>query len=349
MYLIVGGIIIVLLFIIIVKSVPTLPSTLQDNLILIFSFSILFFLHAFKDWNSLLDTPWYLKFYNEATEPLFSVNYQESRFEGGYSFLNYLFRNIFSSIIPFSICLSLIILVPYFYSIKKYSPIIWFSIILYICGPYLQSLFVVRQHAAMAITLLSAPYIINRKFFPFMLLMILAYLFHHSSVIFFPAYFIFSVSLKKHFIIKFIFISLFIFIFVKLATSVFLDLLPFYSNYIEEYEIRTNFTPALIALSILVFSFLYLNISKLEGFQKLSFLMTCTSFVLCISGVGLPLVVRLTYYYTLYAIFFIPFIINKVDNTNFKIIFSLIIISLYSYLLIKNLNEGYFDDYTLIL
>ncbi len=81
-----------------------------------------------------------------------------------------------------------------FLSFRKYMPFLFFAIFIFSCKFLLMSFVYVRQMLAMSIVWLSIPFILKRDLLKFCALMLLAYLIHNSSLIFFPIYFI---GLKK--------------------------------------------------------------------------------------------------------------------------------------------------------
>lgn len=82
-------------------------------------------------------------------------------------------------------------------TIKRHSSYMFFSLLIYFCKFYLMSFVYFRQGLAMGILWLSIPFIVNRKFLPFLLTSILAFYFHKSSIVFFPLYFIANMNFSK--------------------------------------------------------------------------------------------------------------------------------------------------------
>ena len=85
----------------------------------------------------------------------------------------------------------------HFFVIKKHSPIVYFSAFLLFCKFFLMSFVYLRQGFAMGIIWLSLPFILERKYLKFFAMAFLAFLFHKSSVIFIPIYFIATVKFKN--------------------------------------------------------------------------------------------------------------------------------------------------------
>ena len=164
------------------------------------------------DWDS------YLLFYTDNTTA--------EVLELGYRFLN----NFFSSLsINYNLFLFFISAFTLFFIYKAVIELKYKIIALFV---YFSELFLyfnlsgVRQGVAIAITLFSARYIINKDFKKFTFFVIFASLFHISSLIFFLAYFAFHVKINRNRLAYFIFI--FGIIWVNINQIV--DFIIFYSN-----------------------------------------------------------------------------------------------------------------------
>ncbi len=73
------------------------------------------------------------------------------------------------------------------------------SVIFYVSSLYfLHEMTQIRIGVATGILLLSLRYVYNRKFFPFILLIIFACFFHYSSILFFPVYFLDRYKIHKN-------------------------------------------------------------------------------------------------------------------------------------------------------
>lgn len=118
-------------------------------------------------------------------------------FEIGFR-LYYLFLRIFSTDRYFMFFITAIIITTFhFFAIKKHSTILYFSIFLIFCKFFLMSFVYLRQGIAMGIIWFSFPYIINRNYLKFSLIVFVAFLFHKSAVIFIPIYFLASIKFEN--------------------------------------------------------------------------------------------------------------------------------------------------------
>lgn len=305
-------------------------------------------LHAFKDWSTLPDLPVYEElFKNYAYLKGKFIN--EYGYEIGYNYFNYLISRLTSNILWFSIIISAIIISLYWITIYKYSPIIWLSIIIFVCSPFLQSLFVLRQHLAVAVCLLSIPFILNRKPIQFLLTIAIAISLHTTAFVFLPSYLLFSVSNKRNFRIKFSIFALCTIIGIRGLVDIVITQLGMYESYLmANNDGGTNITPAMINGASLIMTLLCCRVDKLNGIMKLCFYMVCIAFIFCLAGIGLPLIPRLSLYYSVFNILLIPQVISKIKKPSLKISFSLFIIIGYLALYMSTLGRGFFDQYQVV-
>ena len=188
----------------------------RNTVYLIIVFGFLGIVHVFKNTHSIPDVDLYIDGFKEISQcnlkTLLTENLVTLKAEKGYILLNKLIL-IFTNN-PFGLVLitSLIILSGYFYSIRKYSPLIALSILLYIMGPYVQSIYVLRQHIAMSILLFTYPFIINRQLYKFLIVVLLAFSIHQSAIVFLPVYFIYGIKkIRTIFILGGAFVALVVF------------------------------------------------------------------------------------------------------------------------------------------
>lgn len=153
---------------------------------------LIFYLLSFLRWER--GTDW--ASYNFIFENISSNEYLQMMYEFLFIKLNSI---IYSTTGDFSVLLFVeasIIFFCFFYIIRKYSEapifsvLVWFSV-------SLASVFFTRQAIAVAICVFALHFIIQRKVYLFLLTVFIAMLFHKSALIFFPAYWIYTLNLSK--------------------------------------------------------------------------------------------------------------------------------------------------------
>jgi hypothetical protein len=125
-------------------------------------------------------------------ETIETRNWSSSGMELGYEMLVRFFKMLSGEQTVFLFfCASFIVLLTY-YTLYKHSPYPLFSLFLLISYSLVGIGFGVRQDLAIAITLFSITYIIDRSLIKFVLLVSLAAFIHKSSLIFLPAYYLYN-------------------------------------------------------------------------------------------------------------------------------------------------------------
>lgn len=114
-----------------------------------------------------------------------------------YMLLNWIVGIFFEDSRSFLLVLAFVILVPIFSWIKRESSMPELSLVIFVgSGMWWASMGIFRQWCAMALLTYSYKYIKNRKFFPFLGMVLLAALFHRTAAIFILAYFLPMIPLK---------------------------------------------------------------------------------------------------------------------------------------------------------
>lgn len=124
-----------------------------------------------------------------------------SDYERGFKLYQKFFATFFSDFNVFLIINSFIMFGIYYKSFYRYSPYLFFSVLLLLLIPYNQSIFVIRQHLSVAVLTLSYPYIINQDARKFFIVLLIAYLIHNSSLIFLPVYFLYGIKDTQRYLI----------------------------------------------------------------------------------------------------------------------------------------------------
>ena len=96
----------------------------------------------------------------------------------------------------------------YYRCFKKYAKNYYLASILFMALVFFFSFTYLRQMFAAAIIGLSIKYIIERKFLRFCVILLVAFSFHNSAIIFFPMYFIANKKYSKSKILIIMFICL---------------------------------------------------------------------------------------------------------------------------------------------
>lgn len=318
--------------------VNTKPSRYHGSYLFL-SFVILFFFHSFKDPYSLPDLDQYLSGFNEVVKQTWA-QLADARFridlkaEFGWVILNKIVSVFSNNYIALFFVSSILILLGPYQTIRKYCPqrYIWIAVILYFSGSYLQSLFVLRQHLAISICLLSIPSVLKGNWKKYVVCCLLALSFHYSAIIWFPVYLIYQIKNKKALIGSLSILALLIII----AYSIILPLVAFYLDFgytswtIKDDEAGTKSTEAVMMLFVLV-SYLFAVKGKMfeEGYLKLFAILLFMASVFSIAGIGYPQSGRLNMYFTRLVYIYIPIAMSQQRNKTIRSITGFMMVVLF--------------------
>ncbi len=169
----------------------------KRNHYIVFCFLLIFLLHVgvnpdFIDLKGY--STGYAEFHKMSFAQVIDHNSPSLKAEIGWrvmcKFLTYLCPSFFFLLI----FVTLLMLSGYYVTVKKYSPMWLLSILLIMVGPFYQSLFVLRQHLAMGIILLSYPHIIKRDWKLSFLYLVFATSIHTTALVFTPVYFLYGMK-----------------------------------------------------------------------------------------------------------------------------------------------------------
>lgn len=161
------------------------------------SATILILLSAIRDYSVGADTINYCQRYRYFRQISF-MEAMNFKWERGYVAVNWLVGHIFKNERMLLVFMAIFILVPIFCWIKKESKWPLLSLVIFVgMGMWSTSMFILRQWSAMAILTYSYKYIKEKKFIPFMGIVVIAMMFHRTAAIFLLAYIIINMPLKK--------------------------------------------------------------------------------------------------------------------------------------------------------
>lgn len=314
----------------------------QRFLFLTIAFLHLMFMHTFFDASLFPDLSNYYEYFNS-----FGNNYEAVKLEIGWYFLNRVLHSISNNNFILLFFVSFVMLLSYIITINRYSAIPWLSIFIILCTVFYDSLFVLRQHLAIPICLMSIPYIIERKPIKFILLTLLAVSFHYSALVWFLAYFIYLLNINKGFYLKIIIFSSLLYFFMEIILN---NVIMLTTN-IRAYTVSNNtggagaLKSAVVNLSIIGLSlFCFGNPDRITGYNKLFFQLTVVAFFINFIdffGTSFALFSRLNLYYSISSILLIPNALANINNKRLQLILVPVICVSYLFLLRSIAQYGY--------
>lgn len=325
------------------------PHKEKEKIYMVFSFLLLLFFHSFADPFSLDDLPVYYQRFNDLSTMSWAecVHVQDFNMELGYRLFMKLVTFVSTDFTLFLFVYSLFLLLLYYFVIKNYSPSLILSILVFLLTTYNQSLFVIRQHLAVACCLATIPLIVNRDLIKYMLLCVIAFLLHRSAIIFIPMYFLYNVDLRKF--NRWVIIGggalFFVFgpLLIRLASE-----LGYYSYAINETYEGMNYVGFFISVSFLILFVLTLKKEDYSsGVNKIVYLALVFSTLIDLFGVGYA-IGRLGLYFSVFTILAFPISISQIKNQFVKVGLIVIVLMLLFYPIYLGSAKEYWKFYRLI-
>lgn len=287
----------------------------------------MFALIAFRGPYIGADTSVYLKFFTQMVETpwgeIFAVNASGYQFEPGFVLFEKvvtLFTHnpqVYQVIYSF---IYLISVVTFANKLEKcnFSFFFFFSTM----GIYTFMFTGVRQCLAMCICLLSYSFIKERKFIPFLILLLLAFSFHKSAILFIAAYFIYSRKISRINTLIYAAFAGFAYIYIDVIQEWFNDQLD-YDYAVEETGNGIIFF-ALIAL-VTVFSFLMILYCKKRTPESVGLLnIGVITFVMWLLRLATRVAERPSYYFMFFSAAMLCYGLDAPEKNEERIIYKIL-------------------------
>lgn len=208
-------------------------------------------------------------------------------------------------------------------AIYKQADSFGFSFFLFMAlGYYFQSFNTVRYYLALAIAAALIPYVLRREWIKFIIMALLGATLHKSILVVIPLYFLASLAWKKWQLgLAAVFCSTFFFMQDFYLKAV-VFLYPTYED-TEYLEGGTSIVNIARCAAVLLFSLMYYNKSVKDN-RRNRFYFYCNlgALVMYVCCSFLPIISRIGYYLTITHIFFLPALINGVENRKLKKLFT---------------------------
>lgn len=271
-------------------------------------------INIFKDYSSLPDLPDYVVGFEHVGRNGYDIQWGTGMrmTEPGWVYINVFLSYIYSDPWILFAFVGAVIVWGHLKTYMRYSDIPWLSVYLFLCTMFCQSLYVLRQHLAIALCLLTIPYIIKRKFLLFLCLIIMATSIHNTAIVFFIAYWVYPLKVGRKFFISCLGLGFLSYVFLS---SSFVDIIggsDTYASYAEGE--RTNATAFLISLCVIVLALYAIPFKKIQNELKFFFILSCIAMCINIGGMGVSITGRLNMYFTVFSILLVPNAISKLPS-----------------------------------
>jgi hypothetical protein len=308
---------------------------LNTKIFITLSFVILWFVAGFRgdftsDYKNYADLYDYFNSFDFIN--IFQMDFSQ---EIGYVIFSRFIGLFFKDSVFLMIATSFLILFLFYKELIRDSLCLWLSILLFInVGSYYTSFNIMRQIIAVAIVFGGSKYLYNRKLGKYIIIILIATLFHTTALIMLPFYFILNLKFNQRNITVMFASAIFAVIFLKPVIQIAVNLgFSRYSNYANgnfTYGMTgLNITSAVVPIAILIFSFLNHKIIDFEE-RKNNIWLNAIIFYAFFSVLGLKIQMlqRFAEFFTPYILLIIPLVISKINNKYLRTIYFFIIISL---------------------
>ena len=258
------------------------------------------------------------------------------RYEKGYIFYTYVIANFINNKQWFLVITAFISLIGPLFAIKRYSKNYYLSVFVYITFQfYVYNFYILRQVMALSIVLLSIKFIEERKFIKFLLLVILATLFHTSAILFIAVYFISKIKINNKILVLLYGAVIGIVLF---GDSIIKYILGFIQNYAE-----TGNNGGIPYFIVLFIVFLIATLVKNKFFTDKNDIMWYNILVIAILiqtlTLKLSILSRLNIYYTISIIMVLPNLLECFKDKRIKNIGEIAIVLMLTLYFINALND----------
>lgn len=191
-------------------------------------------------------------------------------------------------------------------------------------GYYFQTFSTVRYYLALAIAFVSIPYVLNKEWLKFFILILVGATFHKSLLIVLPLYFLAQWTYRKwHFAIAALVCGTFIF-FKDFYMKLFYVIYPTY----EDVTIADSSNLIAIARCVAVLVFALLMFGEIKDDRRLKFYFYCNlgAIALYVFCSFLPSVSRAAYYLSITHILFVPALIGRIKSDKIRTAIKILVI-----------------------
>ena len=289
-------------------------------------------------------------FSQDITKSLF-YNFSNTK-EYGFVFFEWLIKIINDNPQFFIFLISLFIVISSIVFIKKYAFDLPFSLILYFFFSFLSDMNGIRQICGATIIMLAFPLLVQKKYFKYILFILLASTFHRSALVVIPLMILITKSRWNNLLIAFLVFCVFSSIVpgpINFIINTFVT--EDYSHYTETYSVTASFLHILIDGVPLVLSIIYHNLHKddLESDRVTDLLinMMVVKFSFMFLALRMAQYARIGMYMRNSTALITPFLIAKVfDKKENRMIQIIAIILYFVVFLVENImqnSKGYFN------
>lgn len=315
----------------------------KNNLFLVISFFIIGFLMATRTYSTGTDTEMYVRVFNRFSQLKWESSIIGNYYEPLYIVLNILLSYISNNPRILIVATSVFISFSFYIFIRNNSKDSLISVIMFICLLFIYgAMNTIRQYIAMSIILLGFSFVKKKKILPYIITVIIAYLFHSSALVGIIIYPMYNMKYSHTRVILIFATALLANIFVSgLINNIYniIGRTNYYSYRVGQENIA-NLIYMIVYFAMYIFSLFEMKKSKKtnmhSGFYLYTFVM---SSAFSLIAMNLNVLARATTYFNIFSIVCLPNVISEnIHTEKNRVLVNLIIIMifvLYSSIIIK--------------
>lgn len=205
-------------------------------------------------------------------------------------------------------------------AIYRYSENCILSFLLYVPFFYFFTLSGIRQGIAFSISLLSFQFLREKKFWKYLVVILVATSFHYTAIIMLPAYFLVNVKLNWKRMSALGVIAFIVYLFTEKIFLVMTQLIPKYSPYgteegIAQYLNGQSWKSMVVSILVFVLMlFFHRQLEKKDVRNSVYLNISFLSVLISLFQTKVGVLDRFPYYFNIYMIFSLPLLLDCVDR-----------------------------------
>ena len=284
-----------------------------EKILLFIFFITLFCISALRKYVGT-DYGVYLYFYNTIADKTYSVEGMDF----GYFYLNKFVSALFGGEYTIFIVTSLITIGLIYLTVKKFSVDPLLSGILFMCFMFITSFNIVRQFIAISLILYSLRY--YETTVKWIVPVILASLFHKTTLFIMPFYFISKRNLSKRMYIFIAMIGFILFLGYGRTVTYLVNFFEEFNDYRNSNFIAEGANPIRVLINVIIFLFCLLAYEEIIKDKRMRFSFSMIMFGVICSFFMLKgkIFARVVDYFFIFQILLVPYVLNNLNKYNFK-------------------------------
>lgn len=215
-------------------------------------------------------------------------------------------------------------------------------------GYYFSSMTSVRYYFVLAVALYAMKYALQKKWVPFVCLIVFAALFHQSVLLVIPVYFLATIHWKRWHLFMFVLLCGSFLVFRDFYRMIIFHFYPYYENSVFDNG-QTSLINILKCLAVLVLCLFYYKEAIREYAEnRFYFCLNLGALALYLFCSFIPVLSRVGYYLSVSNLFLVPSVLKRIPKKGQRICFTILVILAYTAYFAMFLYKAYGADVRLL-